>query len=493
MKNQIAASDVISIHGKDWRISVTRNMSFWHQVLCNMGGEVPSTHFGIDSALKQFGFTEHATHTTALLNPEITASYGQAILKAVDSLEKIDALKNKYKVYGEKLVQSLHTLLGDINKQNWDNFCFAYQQYTTGLFITSIFGRIGSEALTEKLKAAGIHEDKIPEAIGTITYPKEHTPLFQSQLDMMQIVARYQQKEINEEQKQKELTTWLSKHGHIPVNYCDEPWTVADAQKSFDSWMSKDCVLEYEKSIKDHNDRILKTQEVLAQINNGEITVLAIALAEGTYLNEYRKGIFSRVSLGYRPVFAMVTEKLGSSNWRDCFYLTPDEIRTVIEGGSVDLQKIKKDREYVVHYIDEKGQFAILDEETSKRVKEMVHMTSGKIKSDVVTEPVNQVRGFSASKGLVSGPARVVLSSQDFHKVERGDILVTTMTSVDFVPVMEKAGAFVTNEGGITSHASIVAREMGKPCVIGTKVATKVFKDGDMVEVDADKGIITKI
>ena len=58
---------------------------------------------------------------------------------------------------------------------------------------------------------------------------------------------------------------------------------------------------------------------------------------------------------------------------------------------------------------------------------------------------------------------------------------------------MQKAAAFVTNEGGIISHAAIVAREMKKPCIVGTKVATKVFRDGDYVEVDAETGIIKKI
>lgn len=67
------------------------------------------------------------------------------------------------------------------------------------------------------------------------------------------------------------------------------------------------------------------------------------------------------------------------------------------------------------------------------------------------------------------------------------------MTSVDFIPAMEKASAFVTNEGGVTSHASIVSREMNKPCIIGTRIATKIFKDGDLVEVDANNGIVRKI
>ena len=64
------------------------------------------------------------------------------------------------------------------------------------------------------------------------------------------------------------------------------------------------------------------------------------------------------------------------------------------------------------------------------------------------------------------------------------------MTTVDFVPLMQKACAIVTDEGGILCHAAIVSREMRKPCVIGTKVATKSLKDGDLVEVDAGKGVV---
>jgi pyruvate,water dikinase len=64
------------------------------------------------------------------------------------------------------------------------------------------------------------------------------------------------------------------------------------------------------------------------------------------------------------------------------------------------------------------------------------------------------------------------------------------MTTPAIIQAMHKASAFVTDEGGITSHAAIIAREMKKPCIIGTKIATKVLKDGDMVEVNADKGIV---
>ena len=67
------------------------------------------------------------------------------------------------------------------------------------------------------------------------------------------------------------------------------------------------------------------------------------------------------------------------------------------------------------------------------------------------------------------------------------------MTFPSFIAAMEKAAAFVTDEGGILCHAAIVSREMNKPCVIATKIATKIFKDGDLVEVDADKGVVRKV
>ena len=101
-----------------------------------------------------------------------------------------------------------------------------------------------------------------------------------------------------------------------------------------------------------------------------------------------------------------------------------------------------------------------------------------------------KISGFTACKGRIIGRVKVVLNSKAQSKVRKGDVMVACMTTPDFLPCMEKAAAFITDEGGITCHAAIVAREMNKPCIIGTKFATKVLKDGDLVEVDANQGII---
>src|SRR3990167_6776678 len=106
---------------------------------------------------------------------------------------------------------------------------------------------------------------------------------------------------------------------------------------------------------------------------------------------------------------------------------------------------------------------------------------------------VQDVRGLVASTGWVIGTVRIVTSAEDIEKVHEGDILVAVMTRPDYVPAMKKAAAIVTDEGGITSHAAIVARELRVPCIIGTKIASKVFKDGDRLEVNANHNWVRKL
>lgn len=104
-----------------------------------------------------------------------------------------------------------------------------------------------------------------------------------------------------------------------------------------------------------------------------------------------------------------------------------------------------------------------------------------------------EIIGAIGSRGIAQGPVVIVRHSSSLAKVKRGDVLMAVTTHPEYVPAMKQAVAIVTDEGGITSHAAIVAREMKKPCIVGTKTATHIFKDGDMVEVDAVKGIVRRM
>lgn len=112
-----------------------------------------------------------------------------------------------------------------------------------------------------------------------------------------------------------------------------------------------------------------------------------------------------------------------------------------------------------------------------------------KIYNETILEH-NDLHGTCASPGKISGVVHICKTKEDIEKFKEGKILVAAMTRPEFVPAMRKAAAIVTDEGGITCHAAIVSRELGKPCVIGTKVATKVLNDGQYVDVNANHGIV---
>ncbi|MFA6272376.1 MAG: PEP-utilizing enzyme [Patescibacteria group bacterium] len=103
------------------------------------------------------------------------------------------------------------------------------------------------------------------------------------------------------------------------------------------------------------------------------------------------------------------------------------------------------------------------------------------------------LHGTVAQRGKIVGHVRIVHDPKNITSFTKGDILVASMTRPEYLPLMKKAGGFITDSGGLLSHAAITARELKKPCIVGTKVATKVFRDGVLVEVDANKGIVRKL
>ena len=100
------------------------------------------------------------------------------------------------------------------------------------------------------------------------------------------------------------------------------------------------------------------------------------------------------------------------------------------------------------------------------------------------------VRGLGASPGMASGEVKIVLDIDELDKIEEGDIMVTTMTTPDMVPAMRRASGIVTDEGGVTCHASIISRELGIPCVVGTGDATTTLKENSGVTLDGKKGLV---
>lgn len=170
----------------------------------------------------------------------------------------------------------------------------------------------------------------------------------------------------------------------------------------------------------------------------------------------------------------------------DLFFYTKEEMAGLFEGKAVSEKTISRRR---------KG-FALI----SLTKEEKILKTGDefrKIYRLLLSRPrkVIQIKGQAACRGKVRGRVRVILHnkkdiSKDVARFRQGEILVTEMTRPDTVMVCRKAVAIITDEGSITSHAAIISRELGIPCVIGTRHATQILKTGDWVEVDANKGVV---
>ncbi len=100
------------------------------------------------------------------------------------------------------------------------------------------------------------------------------------------------------------------------------------------------------------------------------------------------------------------------------------------------------------------------------------------------------IKGVVAYNGKVIGRVQIIATNQQVNKFKNNCILVAQMTSPDYIIAIEKAKAIIIDDGGLTCHAAIVARELKKPCIVGTRNATKILNNGDLIEVDANQGEI---
>jgi phosphohistidine swiveling domain-containing protein len=175
--------------------------------------------------------------------------------------------------------------------------------------------------------------------------------------------------------------------------------------------------------------------------------------------------------------------QLWNMSYDELTYLTSKEILAGLDSGNfVKPENYEQRKKAYGCIVEDTVEHIIVDSELQEWI------------SSIVGPPVTniyEIHGSVASKGWsVSGKVRIIFGPRDFSNFSEGDILVASETTPDFVPLMKKAKAIVTDTGGITSHAAIMSREFGKPCIIGTKIATQVLKDGMLVEVDANEGVV---
>jgi len=236
---------------------------------------------------------------------------------------------------------------------------------------------------------------------------------------------------------------------------------------------------EFEKNEKSKQEEVIKKYDISK--NDLELIELANDVAP---LRDRRKEIFVKTIYYSDDVREEIGKRLKYSlEELQCFSLKELDI---LKEGELDKEEIGKRLEFVALDVDTKqNKFEIISGiENKKRFEE-------EFKEDYSS--IDKIEGTCASMGYAKGKVKVIYGHEGFSKMKKGDIIFTGMTRPEMMPVMKLAAAIVTDEGGMTCHAAIVAREFGIPCVVGTIIGSKVFKDGDEVEVNADEGVVRKV
>lgn len=204
------------------------------------------------------------------------------------------------------------------------------------------------------------------------------------------------------------------------------------------------------------------------------------------FYNEHRKSGMSKSILWSYPLFIAIAERL-NTDIISLRQLTNSEIIGALLAGSLDENKktiIKQRLEYYICLLADRKIYQAQGEKAKKYFDNHFSQTQ---------ENIAELKGQTAFPGFAKGRARIILMEHQVNNLEQGEILISSMTDPNMLPAMKRAAAIVTDEGGMLCHAAIVAREMKKPCIIGTKIATKIFKDGETIEVDADNGTVKKL
>ncbi len=275
-------------------------------------------------------------------------------------------------------------------------------------------------------------------------------------------------------------------YGYFAILNMDEtPLGTPYFQDEIDDLVCTDVDGELGKLDQNTKDMAMLYEEVKVRCAAHPPMLLLIeACRKVAYYREYRNDIRQESYYYARHLYLEIAKRSGIEVG-DLIFATRNEIENFL----LNKEKIRED---IV--ASRKALSAIISDYQKSEVRyEFDHNAIVRLwPREDADVPTRQLRGIVAYQGIARGKVKVIFDpTKQGHDFETGTILVTTTTNLSFVPLMRKAAAIITDEGGMLTHAAIVAREFGKVAIVGCKIATKVLHDGDFVEVDAHQGIVT--
>ncbi len=346
--------------------------------------------------------------------------------------------------------------------------------------------------LEKELTENKYNKNEIENIFKNISTCPNYYPLSYSEepLDLLKIALEIKNGNDSEELLNKHILKYSWIKG--PLEFEDTAFTKEDYLDRLNNLVNTNIFEKIENIIRVRKNNDIQYQEV---INKYKLSNKAIKLIKAirdfiflrTYTTEYSDHLFY---VGKHTIFKEISNRTKILN-EDLIMLNDKEILQIIKNkGNMD-DKIKstlEDRKkgFAIIWMDGKVQ-TVFGDESIKIQNEIAKIYKN---SNENNNNKKIISGSIANMGKVTGTAKVLNKYEDIYKVEKGDIIVATMTTPDYISAMEKSAGFITDEGGITCHAAIISREFNVPCIVGTINGTKEIKDGQIIELDAYNGKI---
>lgn len=250
---------------------------------------------------------------------------------------------------------------------------------------------------------------------------------------------------------------------------------------------SRKKILQKYAAIKNYPETIkFRKKEVAKRWNlSPKLLQLTDALSFSIWWQDHRKGL-SWWAHGIVDMLSLAAAERFNTELNEIMMYTAREWRKLLTSGTLVPPSVIKRRKKLTVF-DFLGDKVI--EYSGRKAKFIVDSIRCKIQKPE-TKKRGNIAGIGVSRGVTRGIVYILLSPRELSHMKKGRILVSPMTSPDYIVAMRKAKGVVTDTGGLTCHAAIISRELGIPCVVGTKIATKVLNDGDLIEINAKEGIV---
>ncbi len=402
--------------------------------------------------------------------------------------KKFLTLVNKFLLKTKKFKKNSYAKIS--NKQlsrMLNEYCGEYE-------IVSAYGEIVpfclEVALTEKLKAylekkfVGISKEDRDMIFAALSAFPDISFVAEEELDLYKLAIKPKNRRKNLLKKHYQKYLW------VPFDYVGPEWTMDYFESRLNEIikMPKRKITAKINELKSKSEKLKNEQRTIIKKYNIE-TEAALEfkfLQQSGWQFDQKKEYLTQSHYHLSYLLKEIAERL-KINFSLIYYALPNELIELLGNKKNISNSLLESRKKDSFLISRNGESKFLNKDERKKWLPYIEVKKEK---DDAKKIKKEVRGMVAYRGEVEAEASIILTSRHIGDMKKGSVLITPMTSVDFVPAMRLASAIVTDLGGITSHAAIISRELKIPCVVGTKKATKIFKHGDRVKVDGSKGIV---